>query len=156
MAEMVDARRSAETKEERRDLFSGLLGAAGDDTDGGVAITNQELIRVVMFQLPCRVTFMKRVPTRHPRQYVHLPPRWTRGIVVPSSTVDDSPYTLLHVRPIGTFSRRARALISGNQGYNGRPEQDFCTVHQIKSHAHGRTDLFQTYEDMNRFKRSMV
>ncbi|KAH9074295.1 cytochrome P450 [Lactarius deliciosus] len=44
MVEMVDDRRSAETKEERYDLFSGLLDAAHDDPDGGVAITEQELI----------------------------------------------------------------------------------------------------------------
>ncbi|KAH8979832.1 cytochrome P450, partial [Lactarius akahatsu] len=44
MAEMVDARRSAETKEERHDLFSGLLDAAPDNPDGSVAITEQELI----------------------------------------------------------------------------------------------------------------
>ncbi|KAI9438703.1 cytochrome P450 [Lactarius indigo] len=44
MAEMVDARRSAETKEERHDLFSGLLDAAHDDPDDGVAITEQELM----------------------------------------------------------------------------------------------------------------
>ncbi|KAH9018729.1 cytochrome P450 [Lactarius pseudohatsudake] len=44
MVEMVDARRSAETKEERHDLFSGLLDAAHDNPDGGVAITEQELI----------------------------------------------------------------------------------------------------------------
>ncbi|KAH9172708.1 cytochrome P450 [Lactarius sanguifluus] len=44
MVEMVDDRRSAETKEERYDLFSGLLDAAQDDPDGGVAITEQELI----------------------------------------------------------------------------------------------------------------
>ncbi|KAI9456378.1 cytochrome P450 [Lactarius psammicola] len=40
---MVDARRSAETKEERYDLFSGLLDAAHDDPDGSLTITDQEL-----------------------------------------------------------------------------------------------------------------
>ncbi|KAH9003544.1 cytochrome P450 [Lactarius hatsudake] len=44
MVEMVHARRSAETKEERHDLFSGLLDAAHDNPDGSVAITEQELI----------------------------------------------------------------------------------------------------------------
>ncbi|KAH9066972.1 cytochrome P450 [Lactarius deliciosus] len=44
MVEMVHARRSAETKEERYDLFSGLLDASHDNPDGGVAITEQELI----------------------------------------------------------------------------------------------------------------
>ena len=44
MVEMVDARRSAESKEERHDLFSGLLDAAQDDPDGSVAITEEELI----------------------------------------------------------------------------------------------------------------
>ncbi len=49
MAEMVHARRSAETKEERHDLFSGLLDAAQGDPDGNVAITERELIG------PCRL-----------------------------------------------------------------------------------------------------
>ncbi len=44
MVEMVHARKSAETKEERYDLFSGLLDAAQDDPDGSVAITEKELI----------------------------------------------------------------------------------------------------------------
>ncbi|KAH9057200.1 cytochrome P450 [Lactarius vividus] len=44
MVEMVDARISAETKEERHDLFSGLLDAAHDNPDGSVAITEKELI----------------------------------------------------------------------------------------------------------------
>ncbi|KAH8981652.1 cytochrome P450 [Lactarius akahatsu] len=44
MVEMVNARRSAETREERHDLFNGLLDAADDNPDGSVAITEQELI----------------------------------------------------------------------------------------------------------------
>ena len=43
MAEMVDARRNAEIKEERHDLFSGLLDAAHDEPDGAVAITEEQL-----------------------------------------------------------------------------------------------------------------
>ena len=44
MLEMVHARRNAETKEERYDLFSGLLDAAEGDLDGAAAITEDELI----------------------------------------------------------------------------------------------------------------
>jgi cytochrome P450 len=44
MVEMVNARRSAETKEERYDLFSGLLDAADGDLDGAAVITEDELI----------------------------------------------------------------------------------------------------------------
>jgi hypothetical protein len=44
MVEMVNARRNAETKEERYDLFSGLLDASDDDLDGATAITEKELI----------------------------------------------------------------------------------------------------------------
>jgi hypothetical protein len=44
MVEMIDARRNAEIKEERYDLFSGLLDAAQGDLDGGPAITEEELI----------------------------------------------------------------------------------------------------------------
>ncbi len=75
MVELVDARRSAETKEERHDLFSGLLDAAHDDPDGGVAITEQELIGKC--QLSHRIALMNNFLTRHPREYVHLPSRWT-------------------------------------------------------------------------------
>ena len=41
---MVHARRNAETKEERYDLFSGLLDAADGDLIGAAAITEGELI----------------------------------------------------------------------------------------------------------------
>jgi hypothetical protein len=44
MVEMVDARRNAKTKEERHDLFSGLLDASDGDLNGNAAITEQELI----------------------------------------------------------------------------------------------------------------
>jgi cytochrome P450 len=44
MVEMVDARRSAEIKEDRRDLFSGLLEAADNDRDVSEAITEPELL----------------------------------------------------------------------------------------------------------------
>ena len=44
MTEMVAARRNGEAKEERYDLFSGLLDAAEADLDGATAITEQELI----------------------------------------------------------------------------------------------------------------
>ena len=44
MVELVDARRSADEKVERHDLFSGLLDAAHGDLDGGPAITERELI----------------------------------------------------------------------------------------------------------------
>ena len=58
MVEMVDARRGAETTEERHDLFSGLLDAARDEPDGGVAITEEELIGER--QLSYRMALMKK------------------------------------------------------------------------------------------------
>ena len=75
MVEMVDARRGAEIKEERHDMFSNLLDAAHDNPDGSVAITEQELIG--MCRLRYRIALTKRVLTRYPREYVHLAPRWT-------------------------------------------------------------------------------
>ena len=53
MAELVDARRSEERKEQRHDLFSGLLDAAREEPDNGVAITEEELIGEC--QLSCRI-----------------------------------------------------------------------------------------------------
>ena len=54
MVEMVDTRRNAETKEERHDLFSGLLDASQGDLGGGPAITEQELIG--MCYLSCHIS----------------------------------------------------------------------------------------------------
>ena len=51
MVEMVHARRNVDTKEERHDLFSGLLGASGDDLDGNAAITEQELIGNLSYRI---------------------------------------------------------------------------------------------------------
>jgi len=59
MVEMVDARRSAVTTQERRDLYSGLLDAAHDDPDDSVAITEQELIGKC--KLSYRTALMKKV-----------------------------------------------------------------------------------------------
>ena len=75
MVEMVDARRSAEKKEEHRDLFSGLLDAADDDRDISEAITEQELF--CKCRLSPRIALMKKVLTRHPSEYFRLPSRWT-------------------------------------------------------------------------------
>ena len=44
MLEMVEARRNADKVEERYDLFSGLLDATQDRTDGESALTDEELI----------------------------------------------------------------------------------------------------------------
>jgi hypothetical protein len=60
MVEMVNVRRNADVKEERHDLFSGLLDAAQGDLDGGPAITEQELIGKVTISLT------KKGLTRHP------------------------------------------------------------------------------------------
>jgi hypothetical protein len=51
MVEMADARRNAETKEERYDLFSGLLDASGDGLDGNAAVTEQELIGNLSYRI---------------------------------------------------------------------------------------------------------
>ena len=75
MVEMVDARRGAEIKEERHDMFSNLLDAAHDNPDGSVSITEDELIGKC--QLSCHIAVMKRALARFHRQYVHLTPRWT-------------------------------------------------------------------------------
>jgi hypothetical protein len=44
MLEMVDARRKGDKTEQRHDLFSGLLDAAEEEPDNGVALTDQELL----------------------------------------------------------------------------------------------------------------
>ena len=71
MVEMVDARRNAKTKEERHDLFSGLLDASQGDLGGGPAITEQELIGMShMCYLSCRIS--RKVLTRQGNMFIFL------------------------------------------------------------------------------------
>ena len=51
MVEMIDARRNSETKEERHDLFNGLLDASDDDLSGNAMITEQELIGNLSYRI---------------------------------------------------------------------------------------------------------
>lgn len=44
MLEMIAARRSSEKKEERFDLFTGLLDASDQDADGSAKLTDMELL----------------------------------------------------------------------------------------------------------------
>ena len=44
MMEMIRERRNSEKKEERYDLFSSLLDASDDTSDGEVALTDSELV----------------------------------------------------------------------------------------------------------------
>jgi hypothetical protein len=44
MLEMVEARRNADTVEQRHDLFNGLLDAAQDELNNGSALNDDELI----------------------------------------------------------------------------------------------------------------
>jgi hypothetical protein len=44
MLEMVEARRNVDKVEQHHDLFSGLLDAAQDEPDNGVALSEEELI----------------------------------------------------------------------------------------------------------------
>ena len=44
MLEMVSARRVSEKKEERYDLFSSLLDASEDESDGQTKLTDRELL----------------------------------------------------------------------------------------------------------------
>jgi hypothetical protein len=75
MVEMVRARRGVETKEDRRDLFTGLLDAVDNNRDVSEAMTEPELI--CKFQSSYRIALMKMVLTRYPSEYVRLPSRWT-------------------------------------------------------------------------------
>ena len=44
MLEMVEARRTSDKTEQRHDLFTGLLDAAEEGSDNGVALSDQELL----------------------------------------------------------------------------------------------------------------
>jgi hypothetical protein len=52
MLEMVDARRKGDKTEQRDDLFSGLLDAAEEEPDNGVALTDQELLGKYLMSHP--------------------------------------------------------------------------------------------------------
>ena len=63
MVEMVETRRDAETKEERHDLFSGLLDAAFNNLDGDAAIVEEELVgRCYLSYCICQKRFQLAVP----------------------------------------------------------------------------------------------
>jgi hypothetical protein len=151
MAEMVDSRRNAETKEEHYDLFSGLLDAAQGDLDGAAVITEQELIG------KCYHIVHWHEGSHSPyREYVHFPSRWTRGSYAPfpmsrnlnrPSGTDDGPHTLLRIRRTSPFPRCARTPISANQGYNGRPGWDACRTYHVRSQ---KTDELSSLADLRR------
>ena len=75
MAEMVSARRGVDTKEERRDFFSGLLDAIDNDRDISEAITEPELL--CKCQSSYLIALMNKVLICHTSEYVRLSSRWT-------------------------------------------------------------------------------
>ena len=123
MVEMIDARRHADVKEERYDLFSGLLDAAQGDLDGGQAITEQELFGKVTMPYRSR----KRVSLAIPgNTFAFLlaghevgTPISVSGVIGPG-ILDNSPHSWFRVRFTCSLPQRARALVSANQGHNGR------------------------------------
>ena len=70
MQEMVEERRNAD-KEQRHDLFSGLLGA----TDDGEVFSNDELLGGSLTSRSFGI-LGKRL-TRPPREYVYISSCWT-------------------------------------------------------------------------------
>ena len=68
MMEMVQNRRTAEMKDERHDLFTSLLSANEDESDGEVALADRELLGEDHFVS----TFEPEVETIHHRQYLHI------------------------------------------------------------------------------------
>ena len=77
MLEMVEARRNSSEAEQRYDLFSGLLDASQEESNDGVALTDDELIGEHSNVTPFPHSL--EVLTRHSRQHVYLPSCWTRG-----------------------------------------------------------------------------
>ena len=70
MLEMVEARRNAD-KEERYDLFSGLLEAADD----GEKLNDEELLGGSLTSRSFRI--LGKALTRPPREHVYIPSCWT-------------------------------------------------------------------------------
>ena len=66
MLEMIAARRSSEKKEERFDLFTGLLDASDQDADGSAKLTDMELLsECPRGPVPSRIDPL-------PRQHLHI------------------------------------------------------------------------------------
>jgi uncharacterized UPF0160 family protein len=72
MLEMVEARRNADTVEQRHDLFNGLLDAVGDKLDNGAALSDDELIGGDLTSQS-----LESVLPRLPRKHVYLSYCWT-------------------------------------------------------------------------------
>lgn len=72
MLEMINARKTAEKKEERYDLFSSLLDAS-DGEDGSAKLTNQELLGKFGEEMCCSVG-LRRICDH--RQHIHLLAGW--------------------------------------------------------------------------------
>ena len=76
MLEMIHKRRNAEKKEERYDLFSSLLDASEDETDGQTKLTDRELLgsHLLLFYN----VYMSQTEINN-RQYFYLPACGARG-----------------------------------------------------------------------------
>ena len=77
MMEMIRERRNSEKKEERYDLFSSLLDASDDTSDGEVALADSELVGSSnhLQQLTNGTYWV----SHHIRQHFHFSCCWTRG-----------------------------------------------------------------------------
>jgi len=75
MLEMVEERRNADKVEQHYDLFSGLLDAAQNETDGETAITDEELIGE--YSTPRSLANLGKCLTCLPRKHVYLSFWWT-------------------------------------------------------------------------------
>ncbi len=75
MLEMVDARKNADKGGERYDLFSGLLDAAQDEQDNGMALTDDELIGGLSTSRSFGI--LRKHLTHPPRKHVYISSCWT-------------------------------------------------------------------------------
>ena len=108
MVEMVNARRGAEIKEERHDMFSNLLDAAHDNPDGSVSITEDELVgkcrlanRITLLSLAFPGNMFILLLAGHEVRY-HIPPVGNLNFSFPT---DVSTCTLLRVCITSPLSR---------------------------------------------------
>ena len=76
MLEMIHARKTAEKKEERYDLFSSLLDASEEEDDA--ALTDRELLGMRLESE--RTSATKFVLSCSSRQHLHFPSGWSRGL----------------------------------------------------------------------------
>lgn len=178
--EMVEARRKAEKKEERYDLFSSLLDASDDQQDGGAKLTDRELLgwflvydsitilidcaigNIFIFLLAGQFVIIK-LSIKNLRLNCLFVTGHEACIalslwLIPAGlffvTKDYCAYSLLHLCTTRVSSRRTRNSISAYQKRAQRWQRAGMYFLSVDFSCSYLRCLLQRYEDMNKLTQS--